>query len=288
MAIVKYHIGTTRWGLKEWKGVFFTDQATPDQFLAQYASVFNAVEGNTTFYRIPDDETIRRWGEQVPDDFRFCFKLPSVFTHERRLSGVRDDVIRFLDRFNPVREHLGPFHIQLSPGFSFQEFAALEDLLSELPAEYSYAVEPRHPDYFDRGDQERAFDHLLRNLHIDRVLFDTRRLYSLNSREESIRKAREKKPRVPLRFTTTGSRPFLRYVGSNDIPNNEPWLKEWAIVVADWIREGLHPYVFIHAPDSRHAPELTRHFHRELSRLIELNPMPTWPADRQDEQLGLF
>jgi len=288
MAIYKYHIGTTRWGLNEWKGSFFTDRATPDRFLSQYASVFNTVEGNTTFYQVPEIETVIRWGEQVPEEFRFCFKFPKAVTHDRLLAGVGKQTLGFLELFEPIRDKLGPFHLQLSPHFSFQEFGQLEDLLHELPREYSYAVEPRHPDYFDRANSERTFDQLLRSLHMDRVIFDTRRLHELSDRDRSVAEAKRKKPRVPLRFTTTGSRPFLRYVGANDIPNNEAWLKEWAIIVADWIREGLHPYVFIHAPSPVYAPVLARHFHRELSRLITLNPMPPFPADRQDEQLGLF
>ncbi len=288
MAIVKYHIGTTQWGLKEWKGHLYTDNAQPGQFLQQYASVFNSVEGNTTFYRKPDPETVIRWGDAVPDGFKFCFKFPQSITHYQQLDGVEEEVLRFIDLFDPIREHVGPFHLQLSPQFSYKEFGRLERLLNALPGDYSYAVELRHPDFYDKGKKESHLLHLLRNLKIDRVIFDTRRLHSLKSRAASVRKAQEKKPKMPIRFETTGNRPFVRYVGANDIPNNEAFLKEWTIIVADWIREGLHPYIFIHAPDPFYAPELARYFHRELSRLVELNPMPKWPGERQDEQLGLF
>lgn len=288
MAIVKYHIGTTQWSLREWRGIFFTKHAKPEQFLAQYASVFNAVEGNTTFYGVPDEETTRRWGEAVPDGFRFCFKFPRTITHERRLEETSGDAIRFLERFDPIREHAGPFHLQLDEHFSYEEFGKLETFLSALPNDYAYAVEVRHPDYFDKGKRERRLEHLLRSLHIDRVVFDSRRLRSLSDRDPSVAEAKRKKPDLPVRFEATGSRPFIRYVGANDILNNEAYLKEWAIVTADWIRDGLHPYIFIHSPDRVHAPVLARYFHRELSRLIGLNPMPEWPSDREDAQLGLF
>lgn len=288
MSIKKYHIGTTQWGLKDWAGIFYTKKARPDQFLTQYASVFNAVEGNTTFYRVPAVETVQKWGDAVPDGFKFCFKFPQQITHYKRLNDVRDEVLGFIELFDPIREHVGPFHIQLSSQFSYTEFEKLEKVLNILPAEYTYALEVRHPDFYDKGKKESHLLHLLRGLNIDRVVFDTRRLFSLKSHDRSVKKAKEKKPELPVRFEPTGSRPFVRYVGANDVLNNEAYLKEWAIVVADWIREGLHPYIFIHAPDTVHAPELARHFHRQLSKLIDLAPMPTWPVNRHDEQLGLF
>lgn len=288
MSIKKYHIGTTQWGLKEWVGTFYRDDARPDQFLRQYASVFNSVEGNTTFYRVPSPETIRQWGDAVPDGFKFCFKFPQTVTHYKRLKDVEDEVIRFIDLFSPIHDKTGPFHIQLSPQFSYKEFGKLETLLNGLPAEHHYAVEVRHPDYFDKGRQERHLTQLLKSLNMDRVIFDSRKLFSLKPHDPAIREAQKKKPQVPVRFDTTGTRPFVRYVGANDVLNNEVYLKEWAIITADWIREGLHPYIFIHAPDKKYAPVLVRAFHRELSKLIDLNPMPPFPAERQDEQLGLF
>lgn len=288
MAIVKYHIGTTQWGLKEWTGNFFTDSAKPNQFLSQYASVFNSVEGNTTFYQTPDPPTIKRWSESVPDGFKFCFKFPRGITHYKRLKDVNDEVYQFIELFDPVREFVGPFHIQLSSQFSYNEFDKLEEVLVNLPREFAYAVELRHPDFYDKGKKESHLLHLLRNLNIDRVIFDSRRLHGLKSKEPSVKKAQQRKPKLPVRFDTTGSRPFVRYVGANDVLNNEAHLKEWAIIVADWIRDGLHPYMFIHSPDKVHAPVLARFFHGELARLIDLNPMPRWPVERQDEQLGLF
>lgn len=288
MAIKKYHLGCTVWSLKEWVGNFFTDDAGRDDFLSQYSSVFNAVEGNTTFYNIPSQKTIKKWKKATPDGFKFCFKFHRSITHQKRLKNVEGDVLSFLETFDPMVDRLGPFHIQLPPQFSPKEFNKLEALLSMLPGSYSYAVEVRHPDFFDHGRREHRLNRLLSSYSIDRVIFDTRKLHSMKSRKSSIVEAQKKKPELPVRFDNTASRPFVRFVGSNDPVGNESYLKEWAIIVADWIKEGLHPYVFTHSPDSVSQPPIARKFHYLLSQLIEMDPMPPWPIDRQDEQLDLF
>lgn len=288
MSIRKYHIGLTQWGFKEWVGVFYSDDAKPDHFLKQYAKVFNSVEGNTTFYRSPTKETVLKWGSYVSDNFNFCFKFPRSITHYKRLKNVEDDVLSFLDLFASIPKKLGPFHIQLSSQFSFDEFEKLEALFEILPPHLHYALEVRHPDFYDKGKKEHRLTRLLESYGIDRVVFDTRRLHSLKNNQPSVIKAQKKKPALPVRFKSTGSRPFIRFVGANDVLNNESYLKEWAIVVAKWIEDGKHPYVFIHAPDTLHAPKLARFFHKELMKLTQLNPMPPWPVETQNEQLGLF
>ncbi len=288
MYIKKYHIGLTHWGYKEWTNNFFSHDAKPDQFLQQYASVFNSVEGNTTFYRVPTAETVLRWGDQVPDDFKFCFKFPQSITHYKRLKDVHDDVLSFLELFNPIRTKLGPFHIQLSSQFSFNEFEKLENLIELLPNHFSYALELRHPDYFDKSKKEHHLTSLLKSYGINRVVFDTRKLHSISTGDASIKEAQRKKPKTPIRFHSTGVHPFIRFVGANYVLNNEAYLKEWAIIIADWVKDTKHPYMFIHAPDTFHAPALARYFHEELSRLIDVSPMPEWPAERENKQLGLF
>lgn len=288
MAITKYNIGCTAWSLKEWVGNFFTDDAKQDDFLSQYASVFNSVEGNTTFYHVPNNKTIKSWGQKTPDGFKFCFKFNRSITHDKQLNDVEEDVMRFLETFDPIADRLGPFHIQLPPQFSPKEFVRLEELLSYLPTVYSYALEVRHPDFFDHGKVENRLNRLLKSYSVNRVIFDTRKLHAMKSDDPTVLEAQKKKPKVPVRFETTGSRPFVRFVGANDALNNEPYLKEWAIIIADWIKEGLHPYIFTHAPDSKNQPPIARKFHQILSELIEMNPMPAWPIERQNEQLNLF
>ncbi len=283
----KYHLGCTGWSLTEWVGSFYKEKTRPESFLGQYTSVFNTVEGNTTFYSVPSKENINQWMERTPTGFKFCFKFPRLVTHIKQLHQVEKEVEGFLSLFEDYREKLGPFMIQFSDKFSFSELSKLERLLSTVPKTYNYAVEVRHPDFFDQGKKEQTLNALLESYGVERIIFDTRKLHSTHSSILSIQEAKRKKPKVPARFHSLSSRPFLRFVGVNDIINNEPYLKEWAIVVADWINEGKRPYVFIHAPDVVSQPKLCTHFHKLLMKLIDIPPLPEWPIHRE-QQLGLF
>lgn len=251
--------------------------------------MFNSVEGNTTFYQVPDKAQLLKWDKQTPKGFKFCFKFPRRISHEQLLSDVQNEVLSFVELFEVMRDKTGPFMIQLPADFSPAHLSRLEDVLSVLPGVFNYAVEVRHPDFFDKGKNEHNLEMLLKSFGADRIIFDTRKLHSVKkTSDKTIKAAQKKKPKTPVRFGTTGSRPVVRYVGTNDILNNEAHLKEWAIIVGEWIREGLHPYVFIHSPDRVSQPKLCRHFHQLLSGLIELPVLPAWPCEKQDKQLGLF
>lgn len=291
MAINRYHLGCPVWKHQNWVGNFFTKKAKPADFLKQYSSVFNAVEGNSTFYGFPSISTIERWANETPDDFRFSFKIPSTVTHDRKLRETREEIDRFFELMSHIENKLGPFMIQLPAQFAPDELKHLEQFLKEVPPSYHYAVEVRHPEFFGHGKAEAYLNRLLKSFHVDRINFDTRRLHAVKSDDPEFKKIQQRKPELPVRFDTTGSRPVVRYVGSNDVQGNVPYLKEWAIIVAEWIKEGRHPYVYIHAPDEFYAPAIARRFHSMLSKLANLNPMPQWPVDREGpdrKQLDLF
>lgn len=61
MDALPYYLGLPLWANAHWKGNLFRNAAKPAEFLAQYAQVFNAVEGNTTFYSVPSP----RYGESL-------------------------------------------------------------------------------------------------------------------------------------------------------------------------------------------------------------------------------
>lgn len=293
------YIGCPVWAHAPWVGRFFTAEARREDYLPQYASVFATAEGNATFYGLPSAATVARWGNEAPAGFRFCLKFPMTISHDAQLVGAGagdgDETRRFFERLTPLAEtgKLGPFFLQLHQSFDARRLPVLRGFLDALPKEFSYAVEVRHADFFDGAAHERALDELLGERGVDRVIFDTRGLFASTATDEATLDAKRRKPRTPVRLTTTGRRPFVRFVGDPDVAKNDAALDAWAEVVARWIAEGREPYFFTHHPDDVHAPELGRRFQRALhSRAPDrVPPPPAWPcetAPRAPGQLDLF
>lgn len=289
----EYHLGCPVWACPDWVGSLFSTRDRT-KWLEQYSKVFSTVEGNSTFYGLPSRETVERWARTTAKGFQFCLKFPRSISHGRRLIDAESETGLFLDILSVLTEsgRSGPSFLQLPPTFSFAEFDRLQTYLEGLPAEFSYAVEVRHPDFFDEGTAETTLNEALRALKIDRVLFDSRPLFSRPPADSSEEVAQSRKPRSPLRRTVTGTRPMLRLVGRNSVHDTRPWIEEWAETVADWIRAGLEPYVFTHSPNDAFAPELASTFHSTLqTHLPSLAELPAWPGRKDDtgpRQLHLF
>ncbi len=282
MSIRSYYLGAPMFANPAWRGSLYSADARPREFLRQYARVFNAVEGNSTFYGLPSEATVSNWQESVPATFRFCFKFPRSISHEAVLGSdlSRRLTREFLARMAPLRPQVGVLLLQLPPSLSGSRFRELADFLSWLPAGWHYAVEPRHFDFFG-GTTESAFLDLLTALGINRALFDTADLHALRVSDADVVAAQKKKPRVPRRADATAQFPLLRYVGHNHASRNLASFRWLAQTVTQWLAEGRQPFIFIHAPDDAQVPELCQAFHTRLSAQAtshNLGEIPPWPG----------
>ncbi|MFM7058700.1 MAG: DUF72 domain-containing protein [Planctomycetota bacterium] len=277
-------IGCPVWACEHWRGSLYRAKAPRDAWLQQYSSVFQTVECNSTFYALPPLETIRRWASSVVPGFRFSLKVPRQITHDLRLVNAAAPLQQFIQAAEALLEKntLGPSFLQLPPNFTAAESSALEQLLQSLPRHLPWALEARHSDWFDSGPRERWLTQLLRELSIDWVIFDSRPLYSRPPADDIEAVSQTRKPRTPLRQTVTARHPFLRFIGRNQLDDVQPWMDEWAAIIAGWIREGLQPFVFTHAPDDRFAPEFARRLHHSIAaRFSELEPLPCFPGEQE-------
>ena len=157
-------LGTCGWSFPDWKGTFYP-LGTKDE-LAFYASQFDVVEIDNTYYRIPSAKTVDAWRERTPPGFLFCPKLPGKITHEKMLEGTDELVAVFTDVISRLGDRLGPILIQLHPSFAHHHLPKLEAFLSRLPAGLRYAVEFRHRSWADQPEAAR----LLRSLNIGLAL----------------------------------------------------------------------------------------------------------------------
>jgi uncharacterized protein YecE (DUF72 family) len=140
------HLGTAGWNIRREHLDKFPSEGT---HLGRYASVFNAVEINSCFYRPHRFTTYERWAASVPEHFRFAVKLPKVITHESRLVSVAPALQRFLDETSGLGTKLGPVLVQLPPSFAFDASVA-SSFFSELRSRFNGDVvfEPRHESWF--------------------------------------------------------------------------------------------------------------------------------------------
>jgi uncharacterized protein YecE (DUF72 family) len=139
-----------------------------DSMLARYASRFNAVEINSSFYRPHMLKTYQRWAATVPAEFRFSAKLPKTISHELRLQNASFLLDGFLAEVSGLGEKLGGLLIQLPPSLDFDEDIAssfFSMLRERTPV--ALACEARHATWFSDRAQE-----VLQNHHVSRVAAD--------------------------------------------------------------------------------------------------------------------
>ena len=140
-----YHVGTMGFGYKPWQGTFYPDRLPKTQQLAYYATRFNALEMDSTFYGTPRLASVERWRDTTPDGFQFCPKAPREITHDLRLAPTTQAFLdNFLDTMRLLGDRLGPIVFQFPPDFAVAERDNLAAFLPHLPPDLRFAVELRH------------------------------------------------------------------------------------------------------------------------------------------------
>ncbi|MDQ6621008.1 MAG: DUF72 domain-containing protein [Pseudomonadota bacterium] len=140
-------VGTSGYSYKEWKGTFYPPKTPAAAMLPYYATQFDSVEINNTFYRMPDEAMLSAWSAQVPDNFTFSLKSPRRISHVKRLQDTQPDVAEFVRRVQLLGAKLGPLLFQLPP-FMHADLGLLREFLAELPKGPRFAFEFRHESWF--------------------------------------------------------------------------------------------------------------------------------------------
>lgn len=135
-------IGTSGWHYKHWREVFYPSDLASSRWLAFYATHFDCVEINNSFYRFPSQENIRTWLAQTPPQFRFALKASRYITHQKKLKECGEPLQRFVDQAALFGEKLGPVLFQLPPRWRVNR-SRLAAFLQLLPSGFRYAMEFR-------------------------------------------------------------------------------------------------------------------------------------------------
>lgn len=281
-------LGTSSWTFPDWRGTFYPDGLPTQDQLAYYATQFNSVEVNTSFYGLPTPSTVLQWLEAVPDGFTFALKAPRLISHERRLAGCRQESLAYLDVLRSLGSAAAPGFLQLPPSFTRAgEGRKLADYLDWLAIQLEglqMAVEVRAADLMTE-----AFATFLAERGMQLVAVERAGVPDLFASWQAAREIQE----------TVSNFLFLRLIGDNrnKLPDDreirrpqEEALARWAARIAGLLDQGVDVYAYIHNPFEGHSPASVR---RLWERIDRLHALPDWspdprPADDATGQLSLF
>ena len=143
------YIGTSGWNYKSWRNHFYCD--TPQkQWLRFCAEHFSSIEVNSTFYRLQEKSTFKKWRDETPKGFPFAIKGHRYVTHNKKLLDVEKSVIRCRESASPLGKRLAAVVWQL-PAFLKKDIERLEKFLRNLRHWKStrHAIEFRDKSWFD-------------------------------------------------------------------------------------------------------------------------------------------
>lgn len=263
--------GMAQWQHPAWVAWLYSHQGASNRRLSEYAKFFDTVEVGSSFYADLTQDQLQVWFEQVPDDFRFAFKLPQSITHRLGASDegkLIKNLTDFCELLRPFSSKLGPCMMQFPEDVSPLYFSKIEALCRAWNLSTPLSVEVRNLTFFNKSEEETGLLRLLSNHRHDRVIMDSRPVFSTDAYCESLLDAQKKKPRVPCHPVATGQNPIVRFIGHPDLPLNDVYLEQWAKKIMQWLMGGLEPYVFVHSSDNVAAPTLAVALEQKVAALL--------------------
>jgi uncharacterized protein YecE (DUF72 family) len=224
-------VGCSGWQYKHWRGNFYPADRPLKSWFEHYASVFDTVEINNSFYRLPEASTFGAWSARAPRGFLFAVKASRFLTHMKKLKEPEDPLDRFFRRARSLGRHLGPVLYQLPPGWKL-DLGRLEYFLMSLPRDAAQVVEFRDTTWY--APEVYA---LLERHRVSLCLHDMP-----GSATGRLRVG----PSVYVRFHGASG----RYNGS--YPDDR--LADWAQWLEEQARTGIDVYAYFNNDVGGHAP----------------------------------
>ena len=197
--------------------------------LQYYASLFNTVEINSSFYKLPMPATFGKWATEVPEDFRFAIKVSKEITHSKDLVTELSYIDRFMAAAKNTGSKKGPLLIQFPGKISLDHFTRVEEILQRFMEldkdnEWKKAVEFRNSSWYTGETYE-----MLHEFGAAMVLHDI--------------------PKGKLTaLATNADFIYQRFHGptAGNYRDSYPdtFLKEKARQIKDWLSEGKQVYVY--------------------------------------------
>ena len=142
------HVGCSGWVYRHWKGAFYPAGLSQKRWFEHYASEFDTVEINASFYRLPLASTFDKWREQAPPGFRYAVKVNRFITHMKKLLDCEQAADQFIALVRPLGPTLGPLLYQLPPSLH-KNLERLDAFVSRLPTDLEQVMEFRHRSWYE-------------------------------------------------------------------------------------------------------------------------------------------
>lgn len=148
----RIRVGIVGWNYPEWKGLVYTKDAKPQDFLRQYADRWSIVEAASTAYGMPKRDAVAAWAAALPAGFEMSVKVPDWILGKKPSDpDLASALATFLGRLEPLREagKLGAVVAQFHPRWGRDRHAEeLAAFVATLPEGPRWAVELRHASWW--------------------------------------------------------------------------------------------------------------------------------------------
>jgi uncharacterized protein YecE (DUF72 family) len=225
-------VGCSGWVYPDWRGVVYPAQLRQRDWFWAYASRFDTVELNTTFYRLPSVAAVEKWAAQAPAGFVYAVKLGAFGSHRMKLRDAARWLPNHLDRVRRLGPALGPNLVQLPPRWK-RNVERLDEFLATAPRDLRWAVELRDPSW----------------LHDD--------VFAVLARHGAALCIHDLLPHHPWELTTTWT--FVRFHGpqaaANPYHGRYGGARLWrpARQLDEWLRSGIDVFAYFNNDYEGHA-----------------------------------
>jgi uncharacterized protein YecE (DUF72 family) len=223
-----FYYGTSNVALPVRNKGYFPPEFQDKSRLCYYASIYNSVEINSSFYKIPMRRTVEKWAAEVPEKFVFTFKLYRNITHAKELRYESADIQRYLDAINGVDAKKGCILVQFAPSIKRSLFQSVKQIVDELRCAqgsdgWKIAVEFRDKSWYD-----------------DRV-------YQFLEQHEAIVVTHDIPASATPLIDMEADSVYLRFHGENGRYRGtytDDFLQEYASYIREWVEDGKTVYAY--------------------------------------------
>jgi len=251
MAKDNIFLGTSGWSYEEWEGSFY--QKGEKTKLRAYSRIFNVVEIDSTWYRLPSKGMVMGWLRYSPSEFVYTAKIPKTITHDKKLglkSDVKADLDVFFELMRPLQlgGKLGCLLIQLPPSYYFNP-ENLESFFQKLDPLFKFAVEFRNLSWMRDETWPLLSKYKVAYVNVD-------------------------EPLLPSNIHLTSDFTYFRWHGRGETPwfdylYSKEELDEWVPKVEDAANKVKKVYGFFNNHYHGYAPENCLHLIERLGLLSE-------------------